>query len=78
MRDDFKFLDFAAAARHHLIQGLGLEPTPGPETCVSDFQRANWSRKLRIFRDRLGCLSFLSGLASIWPIRSRVGRIYWM
>ena len=31
-----------------------------------------WSRKLRSLRERLGCLSFLSALASIWRIRSRV------
>lgn len=31
-----------------------------------------WSRKLRSLRDRLGCLSLRSALASIWRIRSRV------
>ncbi|MDR7103171.1 hypothetical protein J2X37_002348 [Croceicoccus sp. BE223] len=36
-----------------------------------------WSRKLRILRLRLGCLSFLSALASIWRMRSRVTENCW-
>src|SRR5438034_4716652 len=35
------------------------------------------SKKLRSFRDRLGCLSFLSALASIWRMRSRVTENCW-
>ncbi len=33
---------------------------------------AYWSRKLRIFRERLGCFSLRSALASIWRMRSLV------
>src|SRR5262249_60638510 len=35
------------------------------------------SRKLLRILDRLGCFSFLSALASIWRMRSRVTRHWW-
>ena len=41
-----------------------------PEGRPLDFDQV--SRKLRSFRDRLGCLSLRSALASIWRMRSRV------
>src|SRR3954471_16886897 len=39
---------------------------------VRGHTRPYWSRKLRIFLDRLGCLSFRKALASICRMRSRV------
>ncbi len=39
--------------------------------------RVQLSRKLLSLRERLGCFSFLSALASIWRMRSRVTENCW-
>src|SRR4030088_669434 len=42
-----------------------------------EFAAQPWSRKLRSIRDRLGCFSLRSALASIWRMRSRVTENCW-
>ena len=54
---------------HRCVERFNLHATP-----PCSFY---WSKKLRIFRLRLGCLSLRSAFASIWRMRSRVTLNCW-
>src|SRR5688500_5366759 len=56
----------------------GHKKNGGPKTRrLHSNQTDQLSRKLRSLRERLGCLSLRSALASIWRMRSRVTENCW-